>query len=59
MRMTFVLPAILVAIGYSAAAAAEPAPLTLAQALQRTLQHNASLQAFPYQLRMTLRCWAG
>lgn len=26
MRMTFVLPAILVAIGYSAAAAAEPAP---------------------------------
>lgn len=52
MRMTFVLPAILVAIGYSAAAAAEPAPLTLAQALQRTLQHNASLQAFPYQLRM-------
>lgn len=52
MRMTFMLPAVLVAIGYSAAVAAEPASLTLAQALQRTLQHNASLQAFPYQLRM-------
>lgn len=52
MRMISMLPAILVAIGYPAAAAAEPAPLTLTQALQRTLQHNATLQAFPYQLRM-------
>lgn len=52
MRMTFMLPALLAAIGYSAALTAEPQTLTLTQALQRTLQHNAALQAYPYQLRM-------
>lgn len=52
MRMIFMLPALLAAIGYSAALTAEPQTLTLTQALQRTLQHNAALQAYPYQLRM-------
>lgn len=56
MRMTFMLPAfLLAAVGYPAAPyvlAAEPQALTLTQALQRTLQHDATLQAFPYQLRM-------
>ncbi|NRQ43848.1 TolC family protein [Rheinheimera sp. YQF-2] len=56
MRMTFMLPAFwLAAVGYPAAPfalAAEPQALTLTQALQRTLQHDATLQAFPYQLRM-------
>lgn len=55
MRMTFMLPALLVAVGYSAAPfalGAERQTLTLAQALQRTLQHDATLQTFPYQLRM-------
>jgi cobalt-zinc-cadmium efflux system outer membrane protein len=56
MRMTFMLPAfLLAAVGYPAAPyvlTAEPQALTLTQALQRTLQHDATLQAFPYQLRM-------
>lgn len=55
MRMTFMLPALLAAVGYPAtlrALATEPQALTLTQALQRTLQHDATLQAFPYQLRM-------
>ena len=53
MRMTFVLPALLAATSYSVAYAAEqPQTLALPQALQRTLQHDATLQAFPYQLRM-------
>ncbi|MAD76065.1 MAG: hypothetical protein CML20_14970 [Rheinheimera sp.] len=53
MRMTFVLPALLAATSYSVALAAEqPQTLALPQALQRTLQHDATLQAFPYQLRM-------
>ena len=50
MRMTFLLPAVLVAAGYCLQARASS--LTLPQALQRTLQHDTRLQAFPYQLRM-------
>ncbi|MBZ9610643.1 TolC family protein [Rheinheimera maricola] len=50
MRMTLMLPAVLVAAGYCLQAQASR--LTLPQALQRTLQHDIRLQAFPYQLRM-------
>ncbi|SNY43713.1 outer membrane protein, cobalt-zinc-cadmium efflux system [Arsukibacterium tuosuense] len=53
MRMTFLLPVLLAATAYSTAPAAEqPQTITLSQALQRTLQHDTTLQAFPYQLRM-------
>ncbi|WP_372625212.1 TolC family protein [Arsukibacterium sp.] len=53
MRMTFLLPALLAATSFSAMLAAEqPQTIALPQALQRTLQHDATLQAFPYQLRM-------
>lgn len=49
MRMTMLLPALLAAAGYCLHVQA--GSLSLPQALQRTLQHDAGLQAFPYQLR--------
>lgn len=50
MCMKFTLPALLAAISYCLTAGAEP--LSLAQALQRTLQYNPALQVYPYQLRI-------
>lgn len=50
MCMKFTLPALLAAISYCLTASAEP--LSLAQALQRTLQYNPALQVYPYQLRI-------
>ncbi|MDX1536155.1 TolC family protein [Arsukibacterium sp.] len=53
MRMTFLLPVLLAAASYSAVLRAEQRQtLTLPQALQRTLQHDSTLQGFPYHLRM-------
>ena len=53
MRMSLLLSVLLTATSYSAATAAEqPQLITLTQALQRTLQHDTTLQTFPYQLRM-------
>jgi cobalt-zinc-cadmium efflux system outer membrane protein len=50
MRMTLILPALLMVAGYCVPSHASS--LTLPQALQRTLHHDVSLQAYPYQLRM-------
>jgi outer membrane protein, heavy metal efflux system len=52
MRMTTKLLALLTALSYSALSSAEQQPLTLSQALQRTLQYDVALQAYPYNLRM-------
>lgn len=52
MRMTLLLSALLTAALCVPPLRAEPQTLTLAQALQRTLQHDPELQTFPYQFRM-------
>lgn len=49
MRMKFTLPAVLVVMGFCLNVNA--APLSLSQALQRTLQHSPALQTYPYQKR--------
>lgn len=53
MRMTLMLPTLLAAAFFALPLNAEPPALTLAQALQRTLEHDAELQTFPHRLRMT------
>jgi cobalt-zinc-cadmium efflux system outer membrane protein len=52
MRMTLTLTALLSAVLCSQLLHAETTTLTLAQALQRTLQHDTNLLTFPYQFRM-------
>ena len=53
MRMIFLLPVWLVALSCSALLKAEQLQtIALPQALQRTLQNDTTLQAFPYHLRM-------
>ncbi|KKO49175.1 hypothetical protein VT06_07995 [Arsukibacterium sp. MJ3] len=52
MRMTLTLTALLIAALCSQLLHAETTTLTLAQALQRTLQHDINLLTFPYQFRM-------
>ena len=50
MRMIIVLSALLTVTSYCMKATADN--LSLPQALQRTLQHDIALQAFPYQMRI-------
>ena len=50
MRMIIVLSAMLTVTSYCMKATADN--LSLPQALQRTLQHDIALQAFPYQMRI-------
>lgn len=51
MSILFGQRVLLLAIGLSASFQLVAAELTLADALQRTLQHSPALQPYPYQLR--------